>query len=87
MRGEMLWFNDVKDLGFILTEEGERLSVLGPASGMKPVSKRQQTMAKRNREHAVQEKRTLKREKRRRRPRAARAVAKAAGEIRGRSAR
>ena len=30
MRGEMLWFNDVKDLGFILTEEGERLSVLGP---------------------------------------------------------
>ena len=67
MRGEMLWFNDVKDLGFILTEEGERLSVLGPASGMKPVSKRQQTMAKRNREHAVQEKRTLKREKRRRR--------------------
>jgi len=36
MRGEMLWFNDVKDLGFILTEEGERLSVLGPASGDEP---------------------------------------------------
>jgi len=31
MRGEMLWFNETKDLGFILTEEGERLSVLGPA--------------------------------------------------------
>jgi cold shock CspA family protein len=31
MRGEMLWFNEVKDLGFILTEDGERLSVLGPA--------------------------------------------------------
>jgi hypothetical protein len=31
MRGEMLWFNERKDLGFILTEEGERLSVLGPA--------------------------------------------------------
>jgi hypothetical protein len=31
MRGEMIWFNEVKDLGFILTEEGERLSVLGPA--------------------------------------------------------
>jgi hypothetical protein len=31
MRGEMLWFNEKKDLGFILTEEGERLSVLGPA--------------------------------------------------------
>jgi len=36
MRGEMLWFNDVKDLGFILTEEGERLSVLGPGSGDEP---------------------------------------------------
>jgi cold shock CspA family protein len=31
MRGEMLWFNEVKDLGFIRTDEGERLSVLGPA--------------------------------------------------------
>ena len=29
MRGKMLWFNEVKDLGFILTDEGERLSVLG----------------------------------------------------------
>ncbi|HYY63389.1 MAG TPA: hypothetical protein VE688_02160 [Gaiellaceae bacterium] len=31
MRGKMLWFNNRKDLGFILTDEGERLSVLGPA--------------------------------------------------------
>ena len=31
MRGKMLWFNEKKDLGFILTDEGERLSVLGPA--------------------------------------------------------
>jgi hypothetical protein len=29
MRGEMIWFNQKKDLGFIRTEEGERLSVLG----------------------------------------------------------
>jgi cold shock CspA family protein len=29
MRGEMLWFNERKNHGFILTEEGERLSVLG----------------------------------------------------------
>jgi len=38
MRGKMLWFNDVKDLGFILTDEGERLSVLGPgfAEGERP---------------------------------------------------
>ena len=34
----MLWFNEVKDLGFILTDEGERLSVLGPgfAAGERP---------------------------------------------------
>jgi len=31
MRGKMLWFNEKKDLGFIHTDEGERLSVLGPA--------------------------------------------------------
>jgi hypothetical protein len=38
MRGEMLWFNRVKDYGFIMTEEGERLSVLGPgfAPGERP---------------------------------------------------
>ncbi len=47
---------------------------------MSPVSKRQQTMAKRNREQAVEEKRTLKRL----RKQAARA-AKAAGETPGAS--
>ena len=38
MRGKMLWFNKTKDLGFILTDEGERLSVLGSgfAPGEKP---------------------------------------------------
>jgi hypothetical protein len=38
MRGTMLWFNEVKDLGFIMTEEGERLSVLGTgfAGGTRP---------------------------------------------------
>ena len=38
MRGTMLWFNASKDLGFIRTEEGERLSVLGSgfARGAKP---------------------------------------------------
>ncbi|MGB2951802.1 MAG: hypothetical protein WBB74_00260 [Gaiellaceae bacterium] len=44
---------------------------------MSPTSKRQQTMAKRNREQAVQEKRTLKREKKR--AAAAARAAKAAG--------
>jgi cold shock CspA family protein len=29
MRGEMLWFNQVKDYGFIRTDEGERLRVDG----------------------------------------------------------
>jgi cold shock CspA family protein len=28
-RGEMIWFNNVKDLGFIATAKGERLSVDG----------------------------------------------------------
>jgi cold shock CspA family protein len=38
MRGKMLWFNEVKDLGFILTDEGERLSVRGEgfAEGQRP---------------------------------------------------
>ncbi len=31
MRGTMLWFNEVKDFGYILTEDGERLYV--PGSG------------------------------------------------------
>ena len=41
MRGNMLWFNEVKDYGFISTEEGERLSVLGPAfvNGARPVGR------------------------------------------------
>ena len=29
MRGEMLWFNEDKDHGLILTEDGERLAVHG----------------------------------------------------------
>jgi cold shock CspA family protein len=29
MRGEMLWFNEKKDHGFIRTDEGERLQVDG----------------------------------------------------------
>jgi cold shock CspA family protein len=38
MRGKMLWYNEAKDLGFILTDEGERLSVLGEgfAGGLRP---------------------------------------------------
>ena len=38
MRGEMLWFNETKDHGFIMTDEGERLSVLGTgfAGGTRP---------------------------------------------------
>jgi cold shock CspA family protein len=28
-RGEMIWFNNAKDLGFIATATGERLSVRG----------------------------------------------------------
>ncbi len=29
MRGTMLWFNETKDFGSIVTDEGERLSVQG----------------------------------------------------------
>lgn len=38
MQGTMLWFNEAEDFGFIMTEEGERLSVLGPgfAGGARP---------------------------------------------------
>jgi hypothetical protein len=34
----MIWFNEAKDVGFIRTEEGERLSVLGAgfAGGTRP---------------------------------------------------
>lgn len=38
LRGTMLWFNEAKDRGLILTEEGERLPVSGSgfAGGMRP---------------------------------------------------
>jgi len=38
MRGQMLWFNEAKDYGFIMTDEGERLPVAGDgfAKGEKP---------------------------------------------------
>ena len=41
MRGTMLWFNETKDHGFIMTEEAERLSVLGAAfaGGARPVGR------------------------------------------------
>jgi hypothetical protein len=41
MRGEMLWFNEAKDQGFIMTEEGERLAVAGEgfAGGERPVGR------------------------------------------------
>ena len=38
MQGTMLWFNEMKDFGFISTEDGERLYVHGTgfASGARP---------------------------------------------------
>lgn len=41
MRGEMLWFNEIKDHGFIMTDEGERLAVAGDAfaSGERPTGR------------------------------------------------
>jgi cold shock CspA family protein len=38
MRGKMLWFNEVKDLGVVVTDEGDRLSVRGSgfAGGERP---------------------------------------------------
>jgi cold shock CspA family protein len=38
MRGEMLWFNEKKDHGFILTADDERLAVFGAgfARGERP---------------------------------------------------
>ena len=41
MRGEMLWFNEAKDHGFIMTEEGERLAVAGEGftRGARPVGR------------------------------------------------
>jgi hypothetical protein len=37
----MLWFNEAKDHGFIMTDEGERLAVAGDgfAAGEKPVGR------------------------------------------------
>jgi hypothetical protein len=29
MQGQMLWFNEARDEGFIMTDEGERLAVAG----------------------------------------------------------
>lgn len=41
MRGEMLWFNEVKSFGFIRTEDGERLYVhsSGFLPGQTPVGR------------------------------------------------
>jgi hypothetical protein len=41
MRGQMLWFNEAKDQGFIMTDEGERLAVAGEgfAAGERPVGR------------------------------------------------
>jgi hypothetical protein len=41
MRGKMLWFNDRKDLGFVRTDDGERLAVPGAAfaSGQRPTGR------------------------------------------------
>ncbi len=41
MRGTMLWFNRVKDLGCIASETGEQLSVRGSGfvSGARPASR------------------------------------------------
>jgi hypothetical protein len=38
MRGTMLWFNNRKDHGFIMTDEGERLAVPGSgfSGGLRP---------------------------------------------------
>ena len=41
MRGEMLWFNEAKNHGFILTDADERLPVFGEgfARGERPVGR------------------------------------------------
>jgi hypothetical protein len=41
MRGQMLWFNEAKDHGFIMTDEGERLAVAGEgfAQGERPAGR------------------------------------------------
>jgi hypothetical protein len=46
MRGKMLWFNEAKDHGFIETDEGERLAVLGSgfAGGARPAGRCAETV-------------------------------------------
>jgi hypothetical protein len=41
MQGTMLWFNDVKDLGALTTDDGERLPVTGAgfAAGERPAGR------------------------------------------------
>ncbi len=41
MNGTILWFNQVKDLGVVTAEDGERLAILGTgfASGERPQSR------------------------------------------------
>jgi hypothetical protein len=41
MQGQMLWFNEAKDHGFIMTDEGERLAVAGTgfAGEVRPVGR------------------------------------------------
>ena len=41
MNGTILWFNDVKDLGVITTDEGERVGLLGTgfAEGERPTAR------------------------------------------------
>jgi hypothetical protein len=46
MRGKMLWFNEAEDRGFIETDDGERLSVLGPGfvGGERPAGRCAETV-------------------------------------------
>ncbi len=41
MRGKMLWFNEAKDLGYIATDDGDRVAVRGAgfASGAGPTGR------------------------------------------------
>ncbi len=39
MQGQMLWFNEVKDHGFIRTDEGERLAVGGTSRSMRATTR------------------------------------------------
>ncbi len=44
MRGRMLWFNEVKDSGMVLSDDGERLLVSGRdfTDGKRPCAKKEQ---------------------------------------------